>query len=245
MKRTVFAMIPFLTAAAVLFVACGDGAVEAPQDKRESYFEVTGFFDAPGNAVEDMVFADGRLWVTDSDGTGTVYQLIPDTGAVRLTWGVTYPAPGPITTDGSFIYVASVADGTVHKHSNADGFLEMASFDTGLAEIRALFRRDGYFYAYDRQNRTLSRFDDDFVLDATYPLVADGKNVKGMDYAEGHLWGAEADGGWILVFDEAYRVTDEFATPGPNPTGVAYDGSRLLVADTRQNRIYKLNVSTY
>jgi len=245
LKRIALATALFLTTATPFFVACGDGTVEPPPDKRESYFEVTGFFDAPGEATEDMVLADGKLWVTDSDGAGTVYQLLPGTGAVRLAWGVNYPAPGPITADGNFIYVASLADGTVHKHSKTDGFYELETFDTGLAEIRALFRHDGHFYAYDRQNRTLSRFDGDFALDGTYPLVADGKNVKGMDYAEGHLWGAEANGGWLLVFDDTYRIKDEFATPGPNPAGIAYDGSRLLVADTRQNRIYKLNISTY
>jgi hypothetical protein len=234
-----------LTAAAFIFAGCGGGTTETPQEKRESDFEVVDYFDAPGKATEDMVFSGDRLWVTDSDGTGTVYQIRSDTGDIRLTWGVDYLVPGPITTDGDFIYIASLYDGIIHKHSMLDGFFEFEEFDTGLAEIRGLFWHNGYFFAYDRQNRTLNRFNEDFVLEETYPLVANGKNIKGMDYADGHLWGAEANGGWLLVFNETYRITDEFATPGPNPAGIAYDGDYLLVSDTRRNRIYKLDVSTY
>jgi sugar lactone lactonase YvrE len=238
-------LIAAVAAAAIIFIGCGDGAIEPPGEKRESYFEVVAYFDAPGDASEDMVYARDLLWVTDSDGAGTVYQLQPDNGSVRLALGVGYPAPGPITSDGNFIYVASLSDGTIHKHSMSDSFYELGEFDTGLAEIKGLFRHGGYFYAYDKQNRTLNRFDDDFDLDETYPLVVNDKNIKGMDFANGRLWAAEAKGGWLLALDETYRIEDEFATPGPNPAGIAYDGRYLFIADTKQNRIYKLDVAIY
>lgn len=226
---------------------CGGEPVAPVPDKRLSYFEVVRVFEAPGNATEDLVYLGGVLFVTDSEPPGAIYRVSADSGEVLLGIETPYAVPGAIATDGVYLYVANPDDGTVHKHSTGGSLDEVEAYDTGLAEIRALFYDDGYYYAYDRQNRAVFRFDAAFDPVGSFPLDVGEKNIRGMDYAEGHLWSAEANGGWLLVHDENFNfsVIGEFATPGPSPVGIAYDGRYLVVADTAQKRIYKLDISTY
>jgi hypothetical protein len=231
--------------AAALACSCASGPTEPEVQKRASYFEVVGVFDAPGKGLADITYARDNLWLADEEGPGMIYRIDPANGKVLSSASTSYGPPSSLCTDGAYLYVAQGASGDVHRHSLTPRLDELAAFPTGLADVRGMYFYVGTFYVYDAATRAVYEFDAKWVRGKSWRVDAGDEMVRGFERAEGRVWSADWRNGWlnrhrIVNFD----VDRKFCTPGLHPAGLAWDGTYLFLGDTGARRVYKLDIST-
>jgi DNA-binding beta-propeller fold protein YncE len=214
----------------------------------------TGFA-APGAAPGQLDLPDdvaydpaGNLWVSDA-GNDRVQELAPD-GRVLVVAAV--GAPRGIAADASGAYVAGARDGAV-VHVGGDG--AVAPIRTGLTAPTAVaLGPDGHVYAAGATT----------VLDATTgAAIAPPPGAAAWDHpaglaldAAGALVVAERRpgtpaGARVVRRDPADGTWATLATEGPDaeqvvdPGGldVSPDGQTVLVADTGNDRVLRLDAA--
>jgi len=227
----------------LLFGGCsGDNPTEVPT-KRESHFEVTDVIDAPGRATEDIVYTAGSLWVSDSDGVGTIYRISAGDGAIQAQNQPAFGQPGSIAAANGVIYVVEKYGGSIYKVEATDRMSVLDSYDTGLTEIRGLFYSGGTFYVYDYAENAIFELDDDFNIINSYPINTGPRHLRGFRVIGDVLWSADSKRGWINTHNASYAVEAEYVTICNYPRGIAWDGQYLYLGDPAGKMIYQMDIS--
>ncbi len=219
-----------------------DSPTEVPI-KRESHFEVTNVISSPGRATEDCVYAAGSLWVTDSDGDGTLFRISANNGTVQAQNQPAFGRPGSIATADGVLFVASKYGGGIYRVEATDRMNILAEYDTGLSEIRGLFRKNGTFYAYDYAENAVFELDGDFNVVNTFPIETGPRDLRGFRVINGELWSADSKRGWINTHDDSYTVIAEYVTVCNYPRGIAWDGDYMYMGDPAGRKIYQMDIS--
>ncbi|MGD8719002.1 MAG: hypothetical protein PVH29_09295 [Candidatus Zixiibacteriota bacterium] len=243
--RAIFNVVAAGALAAALVTSCSSGPEAAEEYKRESYFEVVGWFETPDKGLADLTYVDGHLWVADEEGAGLIYKVDPANGSILSFVGTTYGPPSAICSDGTYLYVASRDTGDVWRHRITPRMEELATFPTGLADIRAMFYEDGTFYVLDAGTRAVYEYDDGWNRGSIRRVGTGEESIRGMTRAGGRTWSADWRDGWLNRHRTSnFDVDRKFCTPGWHPAGLAWDGTYLFLGDTGARRIYKLDIST-
>jgi DNA-binding beta-propeller fold protein YncE len=231
--------------AAALLCSCSSGPGEAEVQKRTSYFEVVGVFEAPGKGLADMAYAKGNIWLADEEGAGLVYRIDPANGRVLSSAATAYGPPTALCTDGTYLYAADGADGGVHRYAPTPRLDELASFSTGLADIRGMYFYGGTFYVYDGATGGVYEFDVSWTPGRSWRAGAEDETIRGFERAAGRVWSADWRNGWLNRHRKTnFDVDRKFCTPGWHPAGLAWDGAYLFLGDSGARKVYKLDIST-
>ena len=201
--------------------------------------------DSPGRGTEDIVFHQGFLWVTDSDRGGKIYCISPSSGDILVENQPSFGLPGSIINFGDALIVAEKFGGTLYIISADEHMDIVTSYDTGLGEIRGLFRIDGVLYAYDYAERAVYEFDSNFVIVGARYINEGVRDIKGFRYVNGQLWSAEHKYGWINTHkSDNLHIENEYVTHCPHPAGITWDGASMYLGDPAGRKIYVMDIST-
>lgn len=245
MKIRIYKIYLVTALAALLWASCAEGPAAPAVEKRTSYFPVKDSWEAPGRGLVDLTFAKGVIWLADDDGPGLIYKIDPATGSVLSSVGTVYGPPAALCTDGTYLYVAAADTGDVWKHQLGPRLEELASFPTGLTDIRGLFYDAGKFYVWDQATRTVFEYNDKWERLGSWRVGPGEEYIRGMTRIEGRVWSADYAYGWLnrhrlVNFD----IDRKFCTPGYHPAGLAWDGTYLYLGDAAARRVYKIDIST-
>jgi hypothetical protein len=229
--------------AALLMGGCGSESPTEVPTKRESHFEVTDVIAAPGRDTEDIVFTAGSLWVSDSDGAGTIYRISANDGTVQAQNQPAFGRPGSLLAADGALYVADKYGGGIHKIAANDRMDVLNDYETGLSEIRGLFYTNSTFYAYDYAEGAVFELDGDFNIVGTYSIDTGPRHLRGFRMIGGTLWSADAKRGWVNIHDGSYAVTAEYVTVCNYPRGIAWDGQYMYLGDPEGRKIYQMDIS--
>jgi DNA-binding beta-propeller fold protein YncE len=244
-KRQLPAALAAAALATTLTLGCSSGATAPEEAKRESYFEVVGYYAAPGKGTADMTYAGGYIWLADEDADGMIYKIEPASGSVVSAAGTSYGPPSAICNDGVYIYAAAADTGVVCRHRLSPRLEELAYFPTGLSQVRGMFYDAGTFYVFDQATSAVYEFDDDWARLRWTRVGAGEEWLRGMERAGNRTWSADWRGGWLNRHRRAgFDIDRKFCTPGWHPAGLAWDGNYLYLGDTGARRVYKLDIAT-
>jgi len=245
LNRTSKCVIGAAALAAALLCGCSSSPSEPEVHKRASYFEVVAVFAAPGKGLADMTYAAGSLWIADEEAPGLVYRVDPASGKVLSSAAPASGPPSAICTDGTYLYAASGPDGEVHRYAVTPRMEELATFSTGLADIRGMYFYAGDFYVYDAATRAVYEFGIGWTAGESWRAGAGDETIRGFERAAGRVWSADWRDGWLNRHRKTnFDVDRKFCTPGWHPAGLAWDGNYLFLGDTGSRRVYKLDIST-
>lgn len=236
---TIFALL----LAVLLMGGCSSESPTELPTKRESHFEVTDVIVTPGRGTEDIVFTAGSLWVSDSDGAGTIYRISANDGTVQAQNQPAFGRPGSLVIADGALYVADKYGGGIHKIAINDRMDVLNDYETGLTEIRGLFYKNGMFYAYDYAEGAIIELDGDFVISNVYPIDAGPRHLRGFRIIEGTLWSADSNRGWINTHDDSFAILDEYVTVCNYPRGIAWDGQYMYLGYPEGRKIYQMDIS--
>lgn len=231
--------------AAALISGCSSSPSEPEVHKRASYFEVVGVFATPSKGIADMTYAKGNLWIADEEAPGLIYRVDPASGKVLSSAATASGPPSAICTDGTYLYAADGPGGEVRRYTVTPRLEELASFPTGLADIRGMFFHAGDFYVYDAATRAVYEFNTLWMAGESWRAGEGEETIRGMERAAGRAWSADWKNGWLnRHYETNFDVERKFCTPGWHPAGLAWDGNYLFLGDTGSRRVYKLDIST-
>jgi len=155
-----------------------------------------------------------------------------------------------ITFEGNHLWLAST-DSTLYKISPIDGtVLKTIQYDTDYAYGLAFDGTD--LWVSDRRNQLIARLD---TLDGTilhqFPLLNSG--VSGLAWGNNSLWlnnnnqGLQSviNGDTTFHFSVNGELLDYYIPPGPQPSGLTFDGSYLWSSDNYFDKIFKIDPDTY
>jgi hypothetical protein len=228
---------------AALLVSCAAGPSEPEVKKRYSDFQVVRTFKVPGRGLADMTYAGGHIWLADEEGAGLVYRINPTTGSVVSSAATSYGTPSAICTDGTYLYIAHGATGNVWRHRLEPRLGELASFPTGLADVRGMYFYEGTFYLFDQATGGVYEFDENWSPRRVWRVGPGDEFIRGMTRADGRVWSADWRNGWLNRHRKVnFDIDRKFCTSGQHPAGLAWDGSYLFLGDMGGRMIYKLNI---
>lgn len=232
-----------LLAASIIALYYGCSTATEPETKRGSYFEVSRVYYFPGRGLEDLVYYNDSLWVTDSDRDGTIYRISVSDGDVMSKTQPDFGVPGSIMSDDDRLYVAEKYGGGIHRISANNRMDTLEDYDCGLTEIRGLYTYGGNRYAFDNAESVVFTLDENFAVTGLLPINQGPRKLYGFGEAGGKLWTADSARGWICVLNDDLEVTEEYVTGCEHPRGVAWDGQYLYIGNAAGRRIYQLNIN--
>ncbi|MCP4230011.1 MAG: hypothetical protein GY771_07665 [bacterium] len=231
-----------LTLFILFFSGCSSESPTEVLEKRESYFEVTGVMDAPGKGTEDLALSGGSIWVTDSDGSGTIYRISSTDGSIKAENQPPFGKPGSIVIADGSIYVALKNGGGIYRIAANDRMDVLEEYDTGLTEIRGLFYDGSAFYAYDYAEGALFKLDSDFAPTDVFPINAGPRHLRGFRMIDGTLWSTDSKRGWVNTHDASYAIETEYVTICNHPRGIAWDGQYMYLGNPAGRKIYQMDI---
>jgi len=197
---------------------------------------------APGeSAAEGLAFDGTDLWCLDWSAV-CIYRMDMD-GTVLGSFPCMGDIPQGLAFDGTDLWYSSFSSGSgstdiyqVDTDGNLISSFEAPSFMSGglTHDGQSIWYCDGgsdIIYELDHSGAVLSSFG---CPDGGRELAWDGTN----------LWLACTDqvsASWLYCIDTSGNVLDSFEGPGESSCGLAFDGSHLWNADTKTDRIYRLN----
>ncbi len=228
---------------AAVLVSCAEGPSGPEAKKRFSHFKIVQKLKVPSRAIADMTYAKGHIWLADEDGAGLVYRIDPTTGSVVSSAGTSYGTPSAICSDGTYLYVAHGATGYVWRHRLEPRLEELASFPTGLADVRGMYFYEGTFYLFDQATAGVYEFDKNWSPGRTWRVGEGEEFIRGMTRADGRVWSADWRNGWLNRHRKAnFDVDWKFCTLGQHPAGLAWDGAYLFLGELGAGEVYKLDI---
>ncbi len=217
---------------------------------------VSGWAGSPPGTVERTITLDLRtptglawdgatLWVADLD-TATLNAVDTASGRIVRTLEAPGYSPMGLAWDGSRLWVLDSADKTAYAVDTAAGLTVRAlPLDSDTAKGIAW---DGTaLWTADARAGVINRLDDsDGTTWASFPSPLAGKRGDeiGMTFVDGRLLVADRTTDTIYRMDPREEVVlDSFSSPGPYPTGLAWDGAHLWNVDYETRTLYRLSVA--
>lgn len=196
-----------------------------------------------------LAWDGSRLWVADLE-SATLNAVDPSTGRIERTLEAPGYQPLGLAWDGKALWVVDGAEKTAYAIDPASGLtVRSLPLDTDAPEgigwdgsaLWTLDARGGVLVRIDRIDGTTFR---------SFPCPACGPGRRGQEI------GLAFDGQSLFVSDRTtdaiYRVhpgtgavLDQFPSPGPYPTGLAWDGSHFWSADFETRKVYRLSVDRH
>jgi len=149
--------------------------------------------------------------------------------------------PSGICWDGSYIWVVSYSDRTIHKIDSSTGndlfsFEAPDRFPTGLAwdgnHLWCSGNRTNKIYQIDPQSGQVTR-----SFDVT-------STPKGITCINGSLWYVDSSKKQIYQINpETGAYTDTIPAPGGASRGLAFDGKYLWCSDSNLKEVYKIDIN--
>jgi hypothetical protein len=224
-----------------------------------------GSFDATGTAASFRnptgVTTDGiNLYVVDT-GNNKIRKIVIATGLVS-TWNSTIINPVGITTDGTNLYVTSASSATTGSANaiskiNSSGAVTLL---TTLSFVPAGITWDGAnLYVVDTTvgSEGIIQISPTGTISST-TFATGFKGAQGITFTNGNFYITDASNNTIDLVTASGGVATVFAgsvTPGSvdatgtsasffNPIGITTDGTNLYVADTVNNKIRQIAISS-
>ena len=230
-----------------------------------SFGEQSGQFNEPWGLA---AASDGTLYVADT--WNHRIQHVDQQGNVLHVWGSYIDTGGELIGEGQFwgprdiaidgennIYVTDTGNKRIQKFDAQGNFLAQFGGVGGEAgkfsePVGITVASDGTIYVADTWNRRLQSFAPDFTPLQQIPIRAWGsQNILNKPYittSDDRIWISDPEGYRLIELDmqgEAQRVWGLYGN-GPTqlniPLGLAFDGQRLWVADSENNRIQAYDI---
>ena len=226
-------------------------------------------FDSPGAIPRGLAWDGTNLWHVDSS-TNKIYKLTTD-GVVLDSFDSPGPSPYALTYDGTYLWNADVitykiykltTDGTVVGTFDAPGTKPYGLTWQPLSEIIECYDTadcgtDGwivsdYCNAGDVWNTYRTYTCNNPAAHSSSCSYSDNTRIKetclgicenGMCKNDGYFWIADYGDDIIYKLMINGTVVGSFDSPGPNPTGLTWDGAYLWNSDRMSNKIYKLTTN--
>ncbi|MCK4598526.1 hypothetical protein KAU37_01660 [Candidatus Bipolaricaulota bacterium] len=237
------------------------GLVVNSQVAREVPFEVVSVFLSPGPSPQDLAWDGETLWVVD-DLTNTLYQIDPSKGEVlfdlslRHIEGMPDVVPGGLAWLDPYLMVADAKALILYEVDPSDRTL------VSVFPLLEFQRAEGVRSIALTESRLSGLTSDGKRLWATF-IAGYSSSIYRINYYEGlfidHFWApghTPMDLAWVnrslWVVDgvhpgRIYQLTAEgkptgayIPSPGPSPSGLAFDGTYLWVADREEQSLFRI-----
>jgi len=189
---------------------------------------------------------DGRsLWVADLD-TATLNAVDPASGKVLRTLDAPGYSPMGLAWDGERLWVLDSGDATAYAVDPASG-LTVRALPLDSDTARGIAWDGTALWTVDARAGVISRLDgSDGTTWKSFssPLAGRKGDEIGMVFTRGRLVVADRLSDTIYRIDPKEGVVlDSFPSPGPYPTGLAWDGEHLWNVDYEARRLHRLKLS--
>jgi hypothetical protein len=194
------------------------------------------------NTITDAIFAAGKVWVV-MPGSSSYQAIDPLTGLVEPpVHYAKYPtADGSLGFDGERLWVSSLADIGLRAFNPASGEL---IHDLQLYGGPGAMQLAGE-YLWVVNGSSVSE-----VIDPVNGVIVNEVMAGGLSLVYDGRWLWFADGIWVTAIDTtaqdpfASESTYKIITAGSSPVTLAFDGTRIWVADAVDNNIQPIQVAT-
>lgn len=198
-----------------------------------------------GGSPAALASTPGSLWVADFT-RDLVLRIDPSTGRSlgRVDVG---PGPAALTTADGAVWVASVQEGTVQR-IDPSTMNASAPLPVGYGPV-ALASTPGTVWVVNALDHTVVPVDTRARRAGTPIEVPPG--AVDVLHAHGRLWVASASSGTVTVIDPVTRLldgdpitVDTRTDAGEGPTGLAYLGDSIFVANNHDKTVLAIDAVT-
>ncbi|MCP4002245.1 MAG: S8 family serine peptidase [Gammaproteobacteria bacterium] len=207
-------------------------------------------FKSPDDGTKGLAYDGIYLRSIDSgDGTSmrgeAYYQINPNTGAVVEMWLRPAPAvsgPFGMTFDGTNIWSSDGSGGhMIYKHNPVDMSI-INSFVSPRANPADLAWDGESLWAVISGSGPIIKINPATGAETgSIPIPPSALDPFGLTYANGCLYLGDKGSDTIYKLNPVTgEVLDSWPSPGPDLTGLAFDGNYLWVSDGEANRIYRM-----
>jgi YVTN family beta-propeller protein len=211
-----------------------DNAVGVVDDKTGAIID-----QAPDIAAPTGVAAgEGAIWVTSSDGGGSVLRLDPVSHDVKQTFHVG-SGPTGIAVGAGDVWVASSLAGTVSRIDPETNSV-VQTIPVGNSPTAVAFG-EGAVWVANRDDRTISE------LDPATGKVRDAIRVdaapSGLAIGTHTVWVRDAVGNAVARVDTRSHSTLSPISVGSGPGAIAYGGGEVWVANNLDGTVSRIDAS--
>jgi hypothetical protein len=204
-------------------------------------------FASPGSGPFGLAFDGANLWHVDLSSQ-TVFALDPATGAVRRSFSAPDQWSKGLCLDGQYLWLTGNYQSRIYKIDTVSGGLVLSFAAPGSNPAGLAFDGASLWCADINSDQSKPSFI--FKLNPANGAVLDSfeapcRMVADMDWDGAWLWVNDMDNGVAYALDpNDGSIRKASGTPGPQPTGLAFIGSRIAVADFQTAMIYTFSTDS-
>ena len=191
---------------------------------------------APGGFCTGMTFDGNALWVADYHADSLFLIDVREGKTVRALASPGY-WPAGLAWDGRYLWNADRKQAKIFKIDPDNGRVLRVLDAPGSSPAGMAWDGETLWVADDRANR-IDKLD---LSDGTAIRSIDMAGPQGLTFDGTYFWCSDRSHNEITMIDPvSEQIILAFASPGPYPRGMAWDGFALWVVDYETDRISKI-----